>query len=90
MRYKLGTRTVHSGHEGSKSRGDDWPEGVWLEPGTILTLTKYYPADLPTGVFLGYDDDGKAMYDEGWPAWYLAEIVPGATIGIDEDEVVPA
>ena len=88
MRYELGTRTVYRGRKGCRQRGGDWPDGVWLEPGTILTLTTYHPEERGTGILLYEDEDGPC-YDEGWPAWYTAQIVPGATIAIDEDDVIP-
>ena len=66
-----------------KGRYDSWPEGVWAKNGVEATVTELHPRIPGTELVLGYDEDGTPVIDEGIETWFVAEIVPGATLGLD-------
>lgn len=83
---KIGDKIRRIGAGGSKHRNSEWPEDVWWAGGTIATVVEFHPAIPATGIEIDHDANGLPIFDEGLPAWYLLEIVPGATLAIGEED----
>ena len=82
MEIKVGDKVRLIGRVG-EGRYDSWPEGVWAKNGVEATVTELHPRIPGTGLVLGYDEDGTPVIDEGIEPWFVAEIVPGAGLGLD-------